>query len=289
MPNVSEYHRDVVLVWEHSTQWKSEMNHSSDFWDALASHHSAIENNYLDLPSLRRIIHDIHQPVLVVGAGQGLIVEALQKKGLHAEGVDLSAEMIRYAQKRRGLTLVRADARAIPFRDGAYETIIYATGVVDFIADDAQIQMILNEARRIVTQSGRIFVAFYRISASMEDLLIRLGLLRNNVMAFKEVLGLYGMNLVQTIAWAAGKADAGYLHATGLLLRSWAFSTTKEKLTALSMQRIFRKVADADSLINAAPEGQPYRNEGEIRNLFTRLATPISKLEATASCYIVEI
>ena len=265
------------------------MNHSSDFWEALAPHHSAIENNYLDLPSLRRIIHDIHQPVLVVGAGQGLIVEELQKKGLHAEGVDLSSEMIRYAKKRRGLTLVRADARAMPFGEGAYETIIYATGVVDFIGDDAQIEVILNEARRIVTQSGRIFVAFYRISASVEDFLARLGLLRNNVLALKEMLGLYRMNPAQTIAWAAKKADAGYLHATGLLLRSWALSTTKEKLAALSMQRIFRNLEHADSLINAAPEGQPYRNEREIRNLFTRMATPIRKLEASASCYIVQI
>ncbi len=209
------------------------MNHSSDFWDALAPHHSAIENNYLDLPSLRRIVHDIHQPVLVVGAGQGLIVEELQKNGLHVEGVDLSSEMIRYAQKRRGLNLVRADARAMPFGGGTYETIIYATGVVDFIADDAQIRMIVNEARRIVTQSGRIFIAFYRISDSLLDLM--------------------------------------------------------EKLAAFRMQTIFRNPEHADSLIDAAPEGQPYRNEHEIRNLFTRLAIPIRMIKASASCLIVQI
>jgi hypothetical protein len=52
---------------------------SSDYWDTLAPHHASIENNYLDLPSLRRIVHDIHQPVLVVGAGQGLIVAELRK------------------------------------------------------------------------------------------------------------------------------------------------------------------------------------------------------------------
>ena len=265
------------------------MNYSSDFWDALAPHHSAIENNYLDLPSLRRIVHDIHQPVLVVGAGQGLIVEELQKNGLHVEGVDLSSEMIRYAQKRRGLNLVRADARAMPFGGGTYETIIYATGVVDFIADDAQIRMIVNEARRIVTQSGRIFIAFYRISDSLLDLMEKLGLLRNNVLSFKEMLGLYRMNPVQTIAWAAERANIGYLHATGLLLRSWAFSTAREKLAAFRMQTIFRNPEHADSLIDAAPEGQPYRNEREIRNLFTRLAIPIRMFKVSASCLIVQI
>ena len=265
------------------------MNEAADFWDALAPHHAAIEDNYLDRSSLRRIIRDVRQPVLVVGAGQGLIVEALQKEGLHADGVDLSAEMIRYAKSRRGLTLIRADARAMPFGDRTYETILYATGVVDFIGDAAQIQVILNEARRIATPSGRIFVAFYRISAPLEALMVRLGLLRNNVLALKELLGMYRMSPFQAIAWTAMKADVGYLHATRLLLQSWAFSTVKEKSAAFSMQRIFRNRQRAESLINAAPEGQPYRNEQEIRNLFTRLAIPIRRLEATASCRIAEV
>ena len=47
---------------------------SSNFWDALAPYHSKIENSYLDLSSLRRILPNIDPPVLVVGAGQGLIV-----------------------------------------------------------------------------------------------------------------------------------------------------------------------------------------------------------------------
>jgi hypothetical protein len=62
------------------------MTCSCEFWDALAPHHSAIENSYLDLPSLRLIQHDICPPVLVVGAGQGLIVAALQKQGLQCDG-----------------------------------------------------------------------------------------------------------------------------------------------------------------------------------------------------------
>jgi ubiquinone/menaquinone biosynthesis C-methylase UbiE len=131
------------------------MSHSSDYWDALAPHHSSIENNYLNLPSLRRIIHDIHQPVLVVGAGQGLIVAELLKNGFQTDGVDLSSEMIRYAKRRRGLTFIEADAKALPFGERAYETIIYATGVVDFMGDEEQVRVILNEARRIISPSTR--------------------------------------------------------------------------------------------------------------------------------------
>ncbi len=123
-----------------------EVTRSSDYWDALAPHHSSIENNYFDLPSLRRIVHDIHQPVLVVGAGQGLIVAELRKNGFRSDGVDLSSEMIRYAKTRRGLKFVQADARAMPFGEGTYETIINASGVVDFIGDEEQIGVIMTEA-----------------------------------------------------------------------------------------------------------------------------------------------
>jgi hypothetical protein len=45
----------------------------------------------------------------------------------------------------------------------------------------------------------------------------------------------------------------------------------------------------ANSLINSAPEKQPYRNEPEVRNLFKRLAIPMKKFETTGSCYIVQI
>ena len=51
------------------------MHRPSDFWDALAPHHARLENNYLDVRSVRYILREIVQPVLVVGAGQGLIVE----------------------------------------------------------------------------------------------------------------------------------------------------------------------------------------------------------------------
>ena len=265
------------------------MTRASGYWDALAPHHSSLENNYFDLPSLRRIVHDIHQPVLVVGAGHGLIVAELRKHGLRADGVDLSSEMIRYAKTRRGLSLVQADARALPFGEGTYETIIYATGVVDFIGDEGQINVIMNEARRIVRPSGNVFVAFYRFSAAWEDFLARLGLLRNHVLSLRESLAVHRLNPVQTIAWVARKADIGYLRAVLLSLRAWALSTTQEKTLAFNMQRIFRTMDHATAVINAAPERQPYRNEPEIRNLFKRLAIPLKKLEASGSCYVVRI
>lgn len=265
------------------------MTCSSDFWDALAPYHSAVENSYLDLPSLRRILHDIRPPVLVVGAGQGLIVAALQTQGLQCDGVDLSAEMIRYARLRRGLALIHADARALPFGNGAYKTIIYATGVIDFMSDEEEIRVIMNEASRIAQHSANIFVAFYRFSAATEDFVVRLGLLRNNILRFRELLEIYRLTPMQTIAWVAKRSKAGYSRAVMLALRSWAFSSWQEKRNAFHMQRIFAKTNHAGALVQAAPASQTYRNEIEIRNLFTRLAIPIRQLETSRSCHMVRI
>jgi SAM-dependent methyltransferase len=265
------------------------MTCASEFWDALAPDHASLEDNYLDVPSLDRIAQEIRQPVLVVGAGQGLIVAELLRLGFQTDGVDLSAEMIRYARIRRGLIIAHANAKALPFAAGSYETIIYATGVVDFIGDDEEIKVILAEARRVVSPTGQIFVAFYKMSTASEEFLARLGLISDNVLSFRETLELYRMNPVQMMAWVARRAKVGFLRAGMLSLRAWALSTMSEKRAGLSMQRIFRNADRASLLINTAPERQPYRNESEVRNLFNRLSIPVKKLENSRSCYIVRI
>ena len=126
------------------------MNHCSDFWNALAQFHAEIEDTNFDLASIRRLLTEVESPVLIVVAGHGLIVEELRKSGYQCDGVDLSSEMIRQAKVRRGITLVEADAKAMPFPTASYATIIYATGVVDFTAEDEEIRIMLTEGRRAV-------------------------------------------------------------------------------------------------------------------------------------------
>jgi SAM-dependent methyltransferase len=266
-----------------------QVNPSSAFWDALAPRHWLIEDNYLDLASIRRVLHEIRSPVLVVGAGQGLIVAELRRNNFHCDGVDLSSEMIEYARRRRGLMLIQADAKSLPFGKASYQTLVYATGVVDFAIDEEQIRGILNEARRVVRPGGNILVAFYRLSAATEDFVSRLGLLRQNVLLQRETLEIYRLRPAQAIAWVAKRAKVGYTHALILSLRSWAFSTLQEKRVALNMQRIFAKKEVADCLLRTAPEKVAYRNEAEIQHLFTDLAIPIQRLGVYGGCYIAHI
>ena len=74
------------------------MSCSIEFWNALAPHHEALEDSYFDLASVRQLLPAIQQPVLVVGAGQGLIVGELRNRGFQCDGVDLSPQMINYAK-----------------------------------------------------------------------------------------------------------------------------------------------------------------------------------------------
>jgi SAM-dependent methyltransferase len=232
---------------------------------------------------------EVHEPVLVVGAGQGLIVAELQKRGQQCDGVDFSTEMIRYARMRRGLSLIQADAKAMPLKNGSYRTVILATGVVDFISDEAEVKTIMAEAARIVSRAGDIFVAFYQSSPAVEELLTALGLLHNHVLLQREALQINRLNSRQMLDWVAERAGVSHLRAAVLLLRMMLFSTLREKRTAIEMKRIFRKMPDVSLFIESAPAKLPYRNEAEIRNLFGRLDLPIEPLLTLRSCILARI
>lgn len=262
------------------------MHSPNKFWDVLAAHHAALENNFLELGSLRRIMGDIRSPVLIVGAGQGLLVAELQAKGYQCAGVDFSSEMIRHAKSRRGLDIIQADASALPLGHATYETIIYATGVIDFNGDENMIRTMLHEGRRVVKPGGKILVAFYRFSPALEDFLTSVGLLSDSVVQYRRSLETYLMTGPQMFRWVMQSADTGWLGAAGLMFRLVAFGTLREKMTTSKMQKIVRKMENAQDFIQSASETQPYRNEAEIRNLFDRMNIPISKFSSLATCRI---
>ena len=77
------------------------------YWEKWAPYWSYCEDNMLNLESINRLATAVQSPVLIIGAGQGLLVEELQKKGFKVDGVDLDPSMIEYAKKRRGMFLKR--------------------------------------------------------------------------------------------------------------------------------------------------------------------------------------
>jgi hypothetical protein len=91
------------------------------------------------------------------------------------------------------------------------------------------------------------------------------------------------------VGWVARRAEIGRVRATMALLLLSARSSMQEKRTTLKMRRVIRKMGDPHSLIIAAPQTLPFRNEREIENLFTRLGIPIKQLRTFASCWVVRI
>lgn len=113
-----------------------DMKDMAGYWEIWAPYWSYLEDNMLDLESIDRLASLITNPVLVIGAGQGLLVEQLQKKGFEVDGIDIDPTMVMYAEKRRGINLIQTDARKMPFADKSYKTSIMATGVVDYMNDE---------------------------------------------------------------------------------------------------------------------------------------------------------
>lgn len=262
---------------------------ASKYWDTLAPHHRRVEDNYLNVASVRLILGDIRQRVLVVGAGQGLIVEELRRQGLQCDGVDLSARMIEHARLRRGLTLVRANANRLPFVDEAFGTIIIATGVVDFMADLHEIETVTREASRIVSGTGKVFIAFYRFSAAQKRFLTSLGLLRNSTLHVRSALALHRLGFGALVARVAKMARISTFQAVLLCISTGVQSTKRERATALVMRRILARAGDPDAFIEAAPKTQAYRDRSAIGHLLDSLSMQIEDWQVSSSCYLLRM
>ena len=180
--------------------------------------------------------------------------------------------MMEYARLRRGLTLVRANAAAMPFADGSYETVIVATGVIDFMADAQEIETVLGEANRIVSGTGNVFVAFYRFSAAQTRFLTSLGLLREDTLHARSALVLHRLGFRALVARVAKTAGIGTFRAALLCLRTGLESTKQERRIALAMRRVFAQAGDPDAFIDgdagdSAVSGQ-VGNRTPVRRLF---------------------
>lgn len=71
---------------------------------------------------------------LDVGCGRGELLHQLQKRGLRAIGVDCAPAALPLAATVSKATVVRADARRLPFADSEFDRIFFL-GVVDHLSD----------------------------------------------------------------------------------------------------------------------------------------------------------
>jgi len=273
------------------------MTGTTSFWTAWAPYWSYEEDFFLGIEIINQLAVDIISPVLIVGAGQGLLVEQLQKKGFKVDGIDLDPQMVIYAKKRRGLDIIQGDAKNMPFANNSYKTSVIASGVVDFINDEEQIQSIINETLRITDDSGKVFVAFYKYHPKVEKLLKLINLITDDGLhRFQKMYEMCRLSIdkpMECIKVIENEANIGFFHALLILVKSQMFLPKKEKRSnkrwAEAWKKATKELDNPKYLIDCAPEFLPYRNEEKIRKLFAQLNFNIHNMRVYDNCTIVQI
>ncbi|MFB9239014.1 class I SAM-dependent methyltransferase, partial [Plantactinospora siamensis] len=95
--------------------------------------------------------------ILELGAGAAAAARWLHTREAEVVAMDLSAGMLRHAAaaaERSGVRvpLAQADALALPFRTGSFDTVFTAFGAVPFVADSAAV---MREVFRVLRPGGR--------------------------------------------------------------------------------------------------------------------------------------
>ncbi len=255
------------------------MSKMSNWWSTWAPIWEHFEEQYFDTDITDNIISEISNPVLIIGAGQGLIVKHLRDKGFLVDGIDLEKEMIDIAKKRHSIDIIHADAKNLPFKDRCYKTVIIASGVIDYINDKKLIKKIINEALRVTTANGNIFIAFYQLNKVLEKIYKKIGVIdQNKILHNKRMFVIDKLSkqdpllcIEPIMKWTNKK----YLPTIFYWTKLGLIFPKELKEERSKMEQLFEiaKKTDVDTqkLQNSIPDGVPYREIDNIKTLFNDL------------------
>ncbi len=265
------------------------------WWHTWAPFWEHLEDRHLSASVADRIADNIESKVLVIGAGQGLVVERLRGRGLSVEGVDLEKEMVASARKRRGLGLLLANAFNLPLKNEVYETVIIASGVVDYIEDDEATDRIIEEALRVLSPGGMLIIAFYKLSPLMEKISTRIGVLVDEKKYFIgrmfEVFEQVEKNPGGCVKLITGWTGARLLPTVLYWAKLGLFMPRELKEERRQVQAVFEKAkrsgVDKEKLLRTVPDVLPYWGRQEVLALLDRCGLKSRELWSSDSCRIV--
>lgn len=150
--------------------------------------------------------------VLEVGCGTGHFSRWLSDLGLTVVGLDLSAEMLAEARARGEISLVRGDARRLPFANGAFDLTMLVTALEFLERPRAALAESLRVARR-----GLILGVLNRWSV--------LGLRRQAAGFFRRTVydaaHFYGVGELKRLLRSVAGGEAYIVWRTTLFPRGW--------------------------------------------------------------------
>lgn len=270
------------------------MPNDADWWNAWAPYWEHIENRHASIEATEKFIQKVKSPVLVIGAGHGLIVQHLKEHGFKVDGVDMDPAMIAMANKRRGLEIIQADAGQLPFGDSTYKTVIISTGVVDYVSDISSIRTIINEALRVTAPHSYLFVTFYMLPSLIEKIYRKIGVVEDDRYHMNRIFELYEKRkespfscIPDIMKWTGRSYVSTLFYWTKLGL-----TLPKELKEEDSKVRLIEKLAiddgkDTKEILRCAPPDIPYRNAENIRELFQNIGFHYERIIQMSDCTIV--
>jgi ubiquinone/menaquinone biosynthesis C-methylase UbiE len=129
------------------------------FWDDQAAHWDGRRNGQgLQPHHIDSMAPWLTDPVLLIGAGRGMILQALRAAGYAASGVDWSANMVAEAQREGIFGISRGDADHLPYGNQSFPTVIISTGVLLPTHTRDRREAYLGEAWRVLMPAGHLML-----------------------------------------------------------------------------------------------------------------------------------
>lgn len=273
---------------------QSNMQINQSWWDSWFPVWEFVEDRHLSIAVTDSFIKQIESPVLIIGAGQGLIVKHLRDNGLSVTGIDINKKMIEYAKSRRNVEIILADAANLPFDDKSFNTVILASGVLDYIEDNDTIQKIFSEAKRVNMLGGNIFAAFYKISDRIERIYKTLGVIDSeNNYRMKRIFEMEDLTQKNPIT-AIFEIQKWTNKSLFYLIPYWTLlgltlpkKFKEEQKKKIAMENALREMGlNPASLKEDIPDKIPYKTEDQIRELFNKMNQSLFTVMHYDDCYI---
>ncbi len=271
---------------------------AEQWWSTWAPLWNHIEDRHFSTRVTEALIDRMASDVLVIGAGQGIIVRYLEDKGFRALGLDINPHMVRIAKEKYGLDIVEGDAGDLPFESESFATVIISSGVVDYGADESAIAGFIGEARRVCRPGGTVFIAFYKITPRIETIYRKIGVIdsgdahdvyhMSRIFEINEIAEKFPPLCVIPIRKWTGKSMARVSFEWALvgLTRPREFMTERKWINRLFSDGEKIGLSRRD-LIDSVPESLPYRTRPKIEELLARLNIAYTDIMDFGDCSVV--
>ncbi|MDD5306305.1 MAG: ATP-binding cassette domain-containing protein [Deltaproteobacteria bacterium] len=272
------------------------MTAARTWWKVWAPYWEHLERRHLTPDVIDALAGAIAGPCLVVGSGQGLVLEHLARGGLEAVGVDLEHGMLVRGRERRGVAGLAADARNLPFVDGRFGTVMVASGVIDYLDDEVTIAAIVRECLRVLAPEGSLFVAFYRLHPTLRRIHERLGVLAHGRYHMGRLFDIHETVkespfrcMSKIVSWTGRNPVSVFFGFTAL----GAFMPGMLRSENVVIDRIVARAAEdglsVRELFASVPAQLPHRDAHAARALFTSIGISPEEPYETDDCLVFRL